>query len=41
MCFKLLFILLFSIYAWVWLFDVFYRILGRFDLTFDPHLSVY
>ena len=37
MCFKLLFILIFSIYAWVWLYDVFYWILGHFDPTFDPH----
>jgi len=37
MCFKLLFMLLFSIYASVWLFDVFYRILGHFNPTFDPH----
>ena len=30
MCLKLPFILLFSIYAWIWLFDVFCRILGLF-----------
>jgi len=30
LCFKLLFTLLFSIYVWVWLFDVFCRILGLF-----------
>ena len=31
MCFKLPFMLLFLIYAWVWLFDVFCKILDHFD----------
>jgi len=36
MCLMLLFILLFSIYAWVYLFDVFCRILS----LFAQHLTV-
>jgi len=38
---KLSFILIFLIYAWIWLFDAFSRDLDHFNPAFDPYLSVF